>query len=53
MSRHDDTVRLHHMLDHAREAVQMASRRSRPDELERDKASMTLGLRILTYVPAV
>ena len=31
MSRHDDTVRLHHMLDHAREAVQMASGRTRPD----------------------
>lgn len=31
MSRHEDTVRLHHMLDHAREAVQMASGRARPD----------------------
>ena len=31
MSRHDDTVRMHHMLDHAHEAVQMASERNRPD----------------------
>jgi uncharacterized protein with HEPN domain len=31
MSRHDDTVRMRHMLDHAREAVAMVSGRSRQD----------------------
>ncbi len=49
MSRHDDTVRLHHMLDHAREAVQMASGRSRPD-LDSDRQfglAMTRLLEIL------
>ena len=29
MSRHDPMVRLHHMLDHAREAVEMVRNRSR------------------------
>ena len=36
MSRHDDTVRLRHMLDHAREAVEMASGRTRGD-LDKDR----------------
>lgn len=36
MSRRDDTVRLHHMHDHAREAVQMAVGRKRSD-LESDR----------------
>lgn len=36
MSRHDDTVRLRHMLDHAREAVEMASGRNR-GELDKDR----------------
>ena len=31
MSRHDPLVRIHHMLDHAREAVEMAHGRSRAD----------------------
>ena len=49
MSRHDDIVRLHHMLDHAREAVQMASGRTRP-ELDTDRQfglAMTRLLEIL------
>lgn len=36
MSRHDDSVRLRHMLDHAREAVEMASSRNRSD-LDKDR----------------
>ena len=36
MSRHDDTVRLRHMQDHAREAVEMASSRNRSD-LDNDR----------------
>ena len=31
MTRHDDAIRLRHMLDHAREAVAMAEGRSRSD----------------------
>ncbi len=31
MSRHEDEVRLVHMLDHAMEAVEMCSRRSKAD----------------------
>jgi uncharacterized protein with HEPN domain len=31
MTRHDDTARLQHMLDHARKAVRLASRRARAD----------------------
>jgi uncharacterized protein with HEPN domain len=31
MSRHDDSVPLHHMLDHAREAVEMMRGRERRD----------------------
>ena len=31
MTQHDDLTRLHHMLDHAREAVEMARGRSRAD----------------------
>jgi len=31
MSEHDDSVSLHHMLDHAREAVQFADSRKRSD----------------------
>lgn len=31
MTRHDDTARLRHMLDHARKAVQLASGRTRVD----------------------
>jgi hypothetical protein len=36
MTRHDDTVRLRHMLDHATEAVQMAKGRER-HALETDR----------------
>ena len=36
MSRHDDEPRLRHMLDHAREAVEMASSHTRAD-LDRDR----------------
>ena len=36
MSRHDPLVRVHHMLDHAREAVNMVRERSRHD-LEADR----------------
>ena len=36
MSRHDPLVRVHHMLDHAREAVDMVRERSRHD-LEADR----------------
>lgn len=36
MSRHDDSVRLRHMLDHAREAVAMARGRQR-HELDADR----------------
>lgn len=36
MSRHDPIVRVHHMLDHAREAVEMAQGRSRA-ELDTDR----------------
>ena len=49
MSRHDDAVRLHHMLDHAREAIHMASGRTRPD-LDSDRQfalAMTRLLEIL------
>jgi len=31
MSRHEDEVRVAHMLDHAMEAVEMCSRRSKTD----------------------
>ncbi len=31
MSRHDDTIRLRHMLDHAQEAIQLAAGRARDD----------------------
>ena len=31
MSRHDPLVRVHHMLDHAREAVDMVRERTCPD----------------------
>jgi len=49
MSRHDDSVRLHHMLDHAREAVRMVSGRNRSD-LDSDRQfglAMTRLLEIL------
>ena len=36
MSRHDDTVRLRHMLDHAREAAAVSHGRSR-DDLDSDR----------------
>jgi len=36
MTRHDDMIRLRHMLDHAREAVAMIRGRTRPD-LDRNR----------------
>lgn len=42
MSRHDDSVRIEHMLMHAREAVELASGKSRSD-LDRERL-LNLGL---------
>ncbi len=39
MSRHDPLVRVHHMLDHAREAVEMVRNRSRTD-LDTDRITL-------------
>ena len=36
MTRHDDVTRLHHMVDHAREAVEMAAGRQRT-QLDHDR----------------
>ena len=36
MTRHDDATRMHHMLDHAREAVEMAAGRQR-EHLNQDR----------------
>lgn len=53
MSRHDDTVRLHHMLDHAREAVQIASGRSRPD-LDSDRQfALAMTLLLVHLIPSL
>jgi len=49
MSRKNDTVRLRHMLDHAREAVEMARGRSR-SELETDRALNLALVRLLEIV---
>ena len=57
MTRHDPTVRIHHMLDHAREAVEMADGRTR-DELDSDRMLVLALIRLLevtgeaaTHVP--
>lgn len=39
MTRHDDTIRLRHMLDHAREAVDISRDRER-GELDQDRQLM-------------
>jgi hypothetical protein len=46
MSRHEDVVRLRHMLDHAREAVSLIEGRGR-DELDSDRL---LGLGLVRLV---
>lgn len=49
MSRHDPLVRLRHMLDHAREAVDMARGRSRQD-LDRDRQFNLALVRLMEIV---
>jgi uncharacterized protein with HEPN domain len=49
MTRHDDTLRLRHMLDHALEAVEMASGRRRVD-LEHDRMLQLALVRLVEIV---
>lgn len=49
MSRHDDSISMRQMLDHAREAVEMAESRSRED-LDRDR---TLNLALTRLVEII
>jgi uncharacterized protein with HEPN domain len=49
MSRHDDEPRLHHMLDHAREAVNMARGKTRAD-LDTDRQLNLALVRLLEIV---
>ncbi len=49
MSRHDDTVRLRHMLEHATEAVEMARGRTRAD-LDGDRQFALAMTRLLEIV---
>lgn len=49
MSRHEDIVLLHHMLDHAREAVEMAQGKTRSD-LDRDRKLNLSLVRLLEIV---
>jgi uncharacterized protein with HEPN domain len=49
MSRHDPMVRLHHMLDHAREAVEMVRNRSRTD-LDTDRMLNLALVRLMEIV---
>jgi len=42
MTRHDDKVRLHHMLDHAREAVAMIEGKKRSDLLQQRMLELAL-----------
>lgn len=49
MSRHDGLVRLHHMLDHAREAVAMATGKTRED-LQNDRMLNLALVRLLEVV---
>lgn len=49
MSRHDPRVRVHHMLDNAREAVEMVRNRSRTD-LDTDR---TLNLALVRLVEVI
>lgn len=49
MSRHDPKVRIHHMLDHAREAVEMTQDRSRTD-LDTDRMLNLALVRLMEIV---
>ena len=49
MSRHDDTVRLRHMLDHAREATQLVAGRTR-GALDQDRVLNLALTRLLEVV---
>ena len=49
MTRHDDTVRLRHMLDHAREAAELVQNKSR-GELDADRV---LGLALVHLLEIV
>ena len=49
MSRHDPFVRVHHMLDHAREATEMARYRSRAD-LDTDRMLNLALVRLMEIV---
>jgi uncharacterized protein with HEPN domain len=49
MTRHDDTVRLRHMLDHAREAVEAIRGRQR-DDLKRDRILQLALVRLVEIV---
>ena len=49
MSRHESSVRLRHMLDHAREAVAMAARKTRED-LQSDRMLNLALVRLLEVV---
>ena len=49
MSRHDDTVPMRHMLDHAREAVSMVRGRSRPD-LDTDRTLQLVLTRLVEII---
>lgn len=49
MSRHDDGVRIQHMIDHAREAIDLASQRTRAD-LDRDRIFNLAMVRLLEII---
>jgi len=49
MTRRDDTIRLRHMLDHAKEAVAMSRGRER-EELDRDRQLMLSLLKLVEII---
>jgi len=49
MTQHDDATRMRHMLDYAREAVQMFAGK-RPDDLERDRMLQLALVRLVEIV---
>lgn len=49
MSRHDDSIRLRHMLDHAREAVDLVGGRNRAD-LDTDRVMCLALVRLLEII---
>ena len=49
MTRHDDSVPLRHMLDHAREAIAMAASKQRPD-LDSDRMLQLALVRLVEIV---